>query len=345
MKAALFGYYGEHNFGDDLMAVIFSRFLRQCNIEFSVYKLHNRDTELNGSTVADSLESLLFEKDVVIYGGGGVLCDMARTERYQAERRHLVNLAKQKGIPVYGISLGGDGSQPRNMLPFLKEFLQSVSYMSVRNNQDVHWVKKVNTQIKVDYFSDIVWQTSACFPRQRKDNQRLLIGIDIHAAPFIESRAIYVPVLLSIIARIRRDIDFVIFGVLGKKHNIARLKLLFGHAKNIRYHQFDRIDSDVDALSSLDLLISTRLHTGVACMSYGIPFVSLFGASKTKLFLDNLHLSSVYYENRNIMNICSKLLSPSRLLRFLENYMFPELNTLQQDSLGNFEMLKTYLFK
>ena len=85
MKAALFGYYGQDNFGDDLLAVIFSRFLKQLNIEFSVYKLPKGNAEPDGLDVADSVESLVSGKDVVIYGGGGVLCDVARTALYQAE--------------------------------------------------------------------------------------------------------------------------------------------------------------------------------------------------------------------------------------------------------------------
>jgi len=344
MKIALFGYYNEHNFGDDLMAVMFGRFLQQCNVEFSVYKLCHKYSEPYGFHVADSIETLLAGKDMIIYGGGGVLCD--RTERsaqYQAERCRLMELALQKALPVYGFSLGGTGRYPQPILPFQKSFLQAVRYISVRNSGDVPWIKQIVPPVEVDYFPDIVWQTSACFPKQRTQHQRLVIGIHIHAAPLIRRRAIYVPALLSAIVRLRRDIDFVLIDVTGKEENMVRLRRCFGHGPNVRYYQFDTLITDLDVLSSLDLLCSTQLHTGVACMSYGIPFISVFGHPKTKLFLDNLQLSSLYYEHQHMPALCSLLLSPRRLSDFLGTFKLPSIDRLQRESLGHLEMLKSYI--
>lgn len=344
MKIALFGNYNDHNFGDDLVAVIFGRFLQQCNVEFSVYKLCRQYAEPYGFHVADSIETLLAGKDLLIYGGGGSLCD--RTEisaQYQADRCRLIELALQKDLPIYGFSMGGTGRYPQPILPFQQSFLQAVRYISVRNYQDVHWIKQIKPDIQVDCHPDIVWQTSACFPKQRTQNQRLVIGIHLHATPLIRRRAIYVPALLSAILRVRRDIDFVLIDITGKRENMVRLKRWFGHGPNVRYHQFDRLTADLDVLSSLDLLCSTQMHTGVACMSYGIPFISVFGHPKTKLLLDNLHLSSSYYEHQHMPALCSLLLSPRRLSNFLDKFKLPDIDRLQRESLGHLEMLKSYI--
>jgi polysaccharide pyruvyl transferase WcaK-like protein len=341
MKIALFGYYNERNFGDDLMAVMFGRLLQQCNVEFSVYKLCRQYAEPHGFHVDDSIETLLAGKDMVVYGGGGILCD--RTERsaqYQADRCRLIELACQRSLPVYGFSLGGTGRYPQPILPFQESFLQAVRYISVRNSDDVHWIKQIKPHLQVNYYPDIIWQTSACFPRKREQHQRLVIGIHLQAAPLIRRRAFYVPALLSAIVRLRRDIDFVLIDDSGKKENMVRLRRWFGHGPNVRYYQFDTLISDLDVLSSLDLLCSTKLHTGVACMSYGIPFISLFGHPKTKLFLDNLQLSSLYYEHRRMPALCSLLLSPQRLNNFLDTFKLPDINYLQRESLGHLEMLK-----
>ena len=344
MKIALFGNYNDHNFGDDLMAVIFGRFLQQSNVEFSVYKLCRQYAEPYGLHVADSIETLLEGKDLLILGGGGMLSDGAETSaQYQADRCRLFELAQQRDLPIYGFSLGGSGRYPQPILPFQQLFLQAAHYISVRNPEDVHWIKQIKPNLQMDYYPDIVWQTSACFPKQRTQHRRLAIGIHLHVTPLIRRRAIYVPVLLSAIVRLRRDIDFVLIDITGKRENMFRLTKWFGHGPNVRYYQFDRLTKDLDALSSLDLLCTTQLHTGVACMSYGIPFISLFGHPKTKLFLDNLQLSSLYYEHRHMPALCSLLLSSRRLSNFLDTFKVPDIDRLQRASLGHLEMLKSYI--
>ena len=341
MKIALFGNYNDHNFGDDLMAVMFGHFLQLSDIDLSVYKLCRQYAEPYGFQVADSIDTLLAGKDLLIFGGGGSLCDRIQfSEQYEADRCQVIMQAQQKDLPIYGFSLGGTGRHPRPILPFQQMFLKAVRFLSVRNPQDVHWVKQINPHIRVDCYPDIVWQTSACFPKQRRPHQRPVIGIHLHATPLIRRRAIYVPVLLSAIVRLRRDVDFVLIDITGKKENMDRLKKWFGHGSNVKYYQFDKLDTDLDVLSSLDLVCSTQLHVGVTCMSYGIPFISVFGHPKTKLFLDNLQLSFLYYEHRHMPALCSLLLSSRLLGNFLGTFKPPGIDRLQMESLGHFEMLR-----
>lgn len=342
MKIALFGNYNDHNFGDDLMAVMFGLFLQKCNIEFSVYKLCREYAEPYGFNVADSIETLLAGKDILVYGGGGSLCDgMEWSAPYQSDRCLLLELAGQKKLPVYGFSMGGTGRYPRPIFPFQQLFLQSVRYLSVRNYQDVQWIKQMKPSMQIDCFPDIVWQTSSFFPRRRSKNQRPVIGIHLHARPLIRRGAAYLPFLLAVITRLRRDIDFVFIDITGKKENLFRLKKWFGRGANVSYYQFNRLTEDLDVLSSLDLLCSTQLHTGLVCLSYGIPFLSIFGHSKTKLFLENLQLSSYYYNNHlDMPALCSLLLSSRRLHHFLHAFKLPDIDRLQRESLGHQAMLE-----
>ena len=270
------------------------------------------------------------------------MCDgLEPSAQYQADRCRVIELARLQGLPVYGFSLGGNGRHPQPILPFQQMFLQAVRYLSVRNSEDVQWIKQLQPQLQMDCYPDIVWQTSACFPRQRTQHQRPVIGIHLHANPLNRRRAIYLPALLSAIVRMRRDIDFVLIDVTGKRENVARLMRWFGHGANVTYYQFDKLHEDLDVLSSLDLLCSTQLHTGVACMSYGIPFISVFGHPKTKLLLEGLQLSSHYYEHRHIPALCALLLSPGRLRNFLDTFKGPDIDCLQRESLGHLEMLKS----
>lgn len=323
------------------MAVMFGRFLQKCNIDFTVYKLCREYAEPYGFHVADSIKTLLSGKDMLIYGGGGSLCDDIKpSAQYQADRCRLLELAEQRALPVYGFSMGGSGRYPQPIFPFQQLFLQAVRYISVRNFQDVHWIKQMKPRIRVDCFPDIIWQTSAYFPRRRTENKRPMIGVHLHATPLIRQRAVYVPLLFSAITRLRRDADFIFLDITGKRENLIRLKKWFGERSNVGYYQFHRLAEDLDVLSSLDLLCSTQLHTGVACMTYGIPFVSVFGHTKTKILLENLQLSSCYYDHHNMTALCSLLLSPRRLRHFLRDLKLPNIDLLQRESLGHFEMLE-----
>lgn len=164
-KIALFGNYGARNFGDDLMAVMFGRYLAQSGADFAVYRPGGHSPDASGFPVADSIEALLEGKDLVVYGGGGSLCDRSRqSEAYESERCRLIEVARRKGLPVGGFSIGGTGRLPQPLRPFQRSFLQAVRCLSVRNPQDVSWIREAAPGLPVEYYPDIVWQTSALFP-------------------------------------------------------------------------------------------------------------------------------------------------------------------------------------
>ena len=345
MRVALFGNYDDHNFGDDLMAVIFGRFLQTCKVPFSVYKLRSEYAQPYGFSVAHSLEELLEEKDAIVYGGGGFLCGHQQYSlRYLSVRDRLMEFVRQRGIPLYGFSLGGTGTYPEVIWNCQKRFLQNVKHISVRNRQDLDWLGKLHNPPTLEYFPDIVWQTSSCFPRQRPLNKRFRVGIHLHATPLIRRRAAYLPILLAAITRMQKNIDFVLIDITGKKENVARLKKWFGCGQNIEYYSFNEFAGDLDILNSLDLLCSTQMHTGVVCMSYGIPFISLFGQAKTKLMLNNLQLSSLYYEHQDIPRLCSLLMSVTRLRHFTNAFEVSMHDNIQRESRGHLESLKKLVY-
>jgi hypothetical protein len=65
------GFYGHGNLGDDAMAVLLGRFLRQAGIPFSVHRLCEAYAQPNGFRVALSPEELLENADVLLWVGLG----------------------------------------------------------------------------------------------------------------------------------------------------------------------------------------------------------------------------------------------------------------------------------
>jgi len=340
MKIALFGNYHQHNFGDDLMAVLFGLFLQRRNIEFSVFGQHTGYANSRGFHVVRSFDELLDGKDMLVFGGGGFLCDeWTYGKQYEADRCEIIALARRKRIPIYGFSLGGNGRFPRPLRPFQRLFLETARYISVRNAQDLDWIGKLDEPPSMDYFPDVVWQTSSFFSRKRQMRRRIRIGIQIHANPLLRRAAFYLPVFLSAWARLSKRIDFILLETTGKNQNLTRLKKWFGRSPNISYYSFRRLEDDLDVLSSLDLLCSTQMHPGIVCLSYGIPFISLFGHAKTKLMLNSIRLPSLYFGHRDMPRLCSLVLNSERLRRNLETFYVPDFAEIQKQSAGHFDML------
>ncbi len=343
MKIALFGNYNQHNFGDDLMAVLFGLFLQRRNVEFSVFGLHPGYAESRGFHVVRSFDELLDGKDMLVFGGGGFLCDeWTYGKQYEADRCEIIALARRKRIPIYGFSLGGNGRLPRPLRPFQRLFLETARYISVRNAQDLDWIGKLDEPPPMDYFPDVVWQTSSFFPRLRKKRQRIRVGIQIHASPLIRRAALYLPVFLSAWTRLQKSLDFILLDTTGKNQNLTRLKRWFGGSPNVSYYQFERLEKDLDLLSSLDLLCSTQMHSGMVCLSYGIPFISLFGHAKTKLMLTDIRLPSLYCGHRDMPRLSALLLDLQRFRTFLDHFHVPRLGEIQHQSLGHFGMLRKH---
>jgi polysaccharide pyruvyl transferase WcaK-like protein len=59
-------------------------------------------------------------------------------------------------------------------------------------------------------------------------------------------------------------------------------------SSNIQIYQYISIADTLEFLSSLDLIISSKLHIGLVSLSLGTPFFSYKGRGKTIAFLDSI---------------------------------------------------------
>jgi len=342
LKVALFGFYGYGNFGDDLMALIFGRFFQNRGAEVCVYRLYRQYAEEYGFKAAYSIDELLDGRDLVVLGGGAAFVPAKRSNSLFSESRRdlflLLQQCKTKGIPIYGSSLGGDGTDHRKQaLLYRQALLQSAEYLTVRNPEDVELLR--SAKARGDFYPDIVWQTSAFFPIERYQNKRIRIGINVYPRNLVLRAACYILPLVHLITWVRRDLDFIFIDThnshYGGFHAIGRLT----GTKNTRDYAFSDLTEDLEILASLDLMISTRLHAGLVCMSYGIPFVSLFGERKTLLLMRNSGLAHMCYDHFRFPSLVSLMLSRRKLARLVREFRVPGGRELKQRSLGHLRQL------
>ena len=126
------------------MAVLFGNFLRSRGTPFSVYGLCWPYAQRYSLSVARTPEELLRGKDLLVWGGGGLLVPWNPAvygllfPRVAAEFSALVGAARAGDVRICALSVGGAVGSPSGLTPRYKEdLITNAEYVSVRNPQDL----------------------------------------------------------------------------------------------------------------------------------------------------------------------------------------------------------------
>jgi polysaccharide pyruvyl transferase WcaK-like protein len=347
-KVALTGYYGRGNFGDDLMAILFGLSLRELGADFVIYRLNREYAQQFNFKIETDPGELLRDAGILLWGGGGLLVPWSAFtygllfRGISREYAALVETAQHLGLRFCAASVGGSGDFAANLTPGYKQsFLNSAEYISVRNPQDLALLDR--NGVRGDYFPDVVWQTAERFPVTRARGEGTRIGIDLYFSNLARKRALYILPLLWRITRMRRDCEFIIMDSTNARVRPYRGLGRLIRGRNVRNYQFRNLTADLEFLASLDLLISSRLHTTMVCMGYGVPVLSLFGEKKTALMMKNLNLASCSLDHDQIRYFVSLLTQSGQLTDFLAQFQFPDVARLRSESHGHQERLTALL--
>ena len=164
-KIALFGYYNYDNWGDNFMALVFSSYLKNKDAVFSVFieDAKKRYYTQHIEHISSSLEEFLEDKDLVIYGGGGALVPRKHdSTSFCGHLKKLLEICRRKKLPIYAISVGGIGNHSKGLVPPVrKDLFDALEYVTVRNPQDLLFLKKFNKNGR--FYHDILWLTPEFF--------------------------------------------------------------------------------------------------------------------------------------------------------------------------------------
>jgi len=347
-RVALAGYYGRGNFGDDLMAVLFGLALREAGVDFSVYRPNSREAGRFGFPVAQSPAELLEDAKLLIWGGGGLLVSWSPVlyellfRGVAREYANLVAMAVSRGVRCAALSVGGSGECPARLTPgYKQDFVSAAEYISVRNPQDLRLLER--NGLRGEYFPDVVWRAADSFPVPPRVRGARRIGIDLYLSNLARRQALYLVPLLLAITRIRSDCEFILLDSTNQEARPYRGLARLIRGPNVGRRQFSDLAADLEFLASLDLLVSSRLHTPMVCMGYGVPALSLFGEKKTALMMQNLNLAACTFSHRNIRSFAALLSRREKLGPFLEQYPFPDIVRLRRESCGHLERLHALL--
>ena len=156
--------------------------------------------------------------------------------------------------------------------------------------------------------------------------------MDIYAGELLRRNALHVLPAIHTITKKRSDCEFIFTDTTNRSIKPYRGLGKWFKGGNVRCFQFSEPATDIELLASLDLLVTTRLHTALVCMQYRVPVISLCGAKKTALAYASLNLLDACYGHGRIGEFESLMLNRAKLDKFRNEFRFPDIARLIEGS-------------
>jgi len=347
MKVAIWGSYNYGNYGDDIMAVQFAKYLKSLKVEPVVYRLDKQLAKRYQIQTTESLNELLSDAEFCIIGGGGFLVENFSAP-FEEDFRQLHKVSAEKNCPVYPLTIGGEGlGKNASLSHWRREFFQGDMCQSctVRLESDKALIRHFGKE--VFFYPDVLLSVSEFWqiPPQNKQvktqnkNQNNIINVGINIPNTLQCK--WLAFQLGIIASTRRDIIFHFIKTYLPSSSInseLRPKQL---SSNIKYHVYSDPQSTLEFLASLDLVVSYKLHLGLTALALGVPFYSLGGSGKAKAFLDSIGADfAVWTPVDKRFRVAAFLSNPQNILQAKNKFNFTIIDKLTVNSRGHLEFLK-----
>jgi hypothetical protein len=336
-KVAIWGSYHNGNFGDDLMAILLARRLRAQGYQPWVFRLSPRIARMHGLVSVDRLDELLDGAGCCVLGGGAFLTsDGAEVSFYANLLRDLSTLELEltkRQIPIVGISLGGAGFGYGTDIPSVVWRVMNNPLFqgtSVRLPGEVSMLLPLGKP--VEYYPDVVLTASelaeaSTLPVPRTSD----VLVQYH-------RSCKTVLLIGGVVRLARATGRRIRFVRTQlPENVCDYRELGGPPAMLSgYRSPSGLLQD---LAATGMVVSHKLHLGVAAVSLGKCFVSLGGREKTAAFLNSIDRASFYVPKQSIFTLIRLLLSRHVCVRYEERFRLPDLAGLRFAAARHYEFM------
>lgn len=308
MKIAVFGWYGNHNAGDERIKDCLHRFLMGLGGINSVdfYDLHK--SAINGKT--DKYDSY----DLIIIGGGGLILS-------QSNYHDFINGINTKiitaGISVEHQKLTG------NALKFARSLIDKSEIMLVRDQASAAILKRYDLNSKVRVSSDLTFLKPYESVNISNVNK---IGINLLPKPaHIKYSTLCNPFLDFAIRQLHRfgfrnSLKFINFEDLVKalksRYKVCPIPLYYKpQTSDLPIYQINDVEflknyfEDVPdtfsdkMIDECSLFLSMRLHGAIFAVQKGIPIISLAYLPKNRNFMREVGLEEFVFENIDTLKI------------------------------------------
>ncbi|SEK06986.1 polysaccharide pyruvyl transferase family protein [Paraburkholderia diazotrophica] len=300
-RIAFFGFYGRHNFGDDLFGYVLQHL---CNdipgIEarlvcasakrelmrtwtLPVVKRWVYQSGLRG-TVARMVTYCvaLMQTDVVVFGGGSLFGAHASI----AFARLISSIARALRKPVHalGVSVGPFVSERRRSAHL--SIVADMTTIAVRDRASVRAVTSIPSMAEPANLGDLAFALPAIYLAKRVDGRVRTLVVSIHSYEYVEQ-------VLDILANVdaERSVERVQFVSLDAESSHVAQEL--AHRFEPRHVRIDTlnyvtsIEEIIDALASAKCVVTSKLHGAITSHVYLVPAFLFCYQSKCADFLDD----------------------------------------------------------
>jgi hypothetical protein len=315
MKIGIWGNYNYGNFGDDLMAISIAKHLVNQGHHPIVYRLNNSLAQQFGRIqIEDTIDKFVSEIDLCLIGGGGMLVGNSWIKRrlssvaknFENDFKELLDALARYNVSIYPVSIGGEATATAKFSSYRKRFYKSnlLKKGTVRLAGDLNLIRKYNENFV--YYPDILLDTKTQFEivdKARKANEAIRIGLNLINKD-LKGQAWHLQLLEK--AKTNKNIKLFFIKTHLPKYNIRYEYVPENMHENIQVFQYTNPVEMLEFLSSLDLIISSKLHIGLVSLSLGTPFFSYNGRGKTKAFLTAIEGKDLIVENENTIELLIK---------------------------------------
>lgn len=335
LTVALWGYYKYGNYGDDLLAVLFGRYLQTLGVRPVIYGLDEHIAEAHVLETTRDLDALLDQADLCVIGGGGHLSQVDLPELEQ-DFADLMRLAEKHRRAVIPISIGGDGQGTDITLSqWQRRFFTGHLYdfATVRLKSDLAFFQALGK--KILHYPDIFLAAPRFFGlgKTAHPNGKINVGVNLNR----RFRRYFKT--LGKAAKKNKNLCFHFFSTtLNRDDELPDLT----PSENIVLHPYEEPLALFNEMCSLDLMVTSKLHSGMSAISVGIPFLSVNGKPKSREFLKSVGCDAFVYhdENHARKDIRKKISDPDQIEKIRREYNFDLVREHQDLSWGNFDELK-----
>jgi len=292
-KILYYGYYFQHNMGDDAFVLVL-RYLHRCTFSINDNILFHFSNTINPS------KSHSFP--LLICGGGDVVTPY-----------FMKKLQETPFLRTIGVSIG---------IPYLADvdYLKTFASAILRNSRDYNSLcHRMSHQIELRTFPDIVFLFHHILQHLPQSlspytGPRPVIGINICRTYYTKHSYQYIDFICSLKNTFHMfsqglgpdtQYAFIPFGTSDIKHHEDD-RVLHNHVTSLWQHPnaFDvgtRFPNDgrqsvyhlMNYVRHVDFLVCTRFHAHVCAVLFQVPFVSLSASRKCKEFMSELGLSDL----------------------------------------------------
>lgn len=338
------------NYGDDMQAIAFAKFLQQLGYKVKLFQLDEDLAKFYHLESCPTEDKLCEGVNLVIIAGGALLAPntwyeriLSRTPRlYERDFGRLLQAEKKyPNVKFCAISFGGDGKL-HNAIKSLGRnragFLSSEAFIggTVRLLGDVEMMKTLGKD--VTYYADMLFQAPGYFPPMLlPPTKKYRVGFNFKKGHYLDQK-----LLNGILeyAETHDDMEFHFttthLAKIGMKYQYLPEK----ESKNIFIDQYENLEQHLGVLASMDCFMTSMLHVGLTGLTTGTPFISYRGPGKTETFLRSIGGEwAIMPENITFEELKASVWSQSRDTLY-HKYNTAVIEEMKKDSLNQYEYCK-----